>query len=57
MIPHAAVGDDPGADIVILPEIWLGPDESVHDRHPALIDWVKRRYRTGATIYSACSGR
>ena len=54
--PDVAVGDDPEADIVILPELWLGPDESIRGRYPALIDWVCRRYRAGSAIHSACSG-
>ena len=54
--PHASAADDPAADIVILPEIWLGPDESFSGRHPALVEWVRSRYRKGATLYSACSG-
>lgn len=54
--PDASADDDPQADIVILPEIWLGPDEAISGRHGALIEWVRRRYRSGATLYSACSG-
>lgn len=54
--PDCVVSADPAADIVILPEIWLGPDESMRGRYPALIDWVRRRYRDGAAVYSACSG-
>jgi transcriptional regulator GlxA family with amidase domain len=54
--PDASFDDDPHANIVILPEIWLGPDEAISGRHPALIDWIRRRYRGGATLYSACSG-
>lgn len=54
--PDAAAEDDPQAEIVILPEIWLGPEETIKGRHPALIDWVRRRYRSGASLYSACSG-
>lgn len=54
--PHCAIEDDPEASIVILPEIWLGPDESVSGRYPALIDWVRRRHARDAYIYSACSG-
>lgn len=54
--PHASVADDPPADIVILPEIWLGPDESFAGRHRTLVEWVRERYRAGATLYSACSG-
>ena len=54
--PHLAVEDDPSADIVIFPELWLGPEQDMSGRYPELIDWIKRRYRKGATIYSACSG-
>jgi transcriptional regulator GlxA family with amidase domain len=54
--PHACADDDPSADIVILPEIWLGPDESFAGRHRAVTDWVRRCHRAGATLYSACSG-
>lgn len=56
VIPDASVDDNPGAGIVILPEIWLGPDESMQGRHPALCAWIRRRYRDGASLYSACSG-
>jgi transcriptional regulator GlxA family with amidase domain len=54
--PAAAVTDDPDADIVILPELWLGPDEDVRDRHPEVLAWVRRKHAEGAWIYSACSG-
>jgi transcriptional regulator GlxA family with amidase domain len=54
--PDCSVADNPAAPIIILPEIWLGPDESARGRHPTLIDWLRRRYRDGATLYSACSG-
>lgn len=54
--PDASCEEDPRAQIVIVPEIWLGPDESVRGRHDALIEWIRRKYRKGATLYSACSG-
>jgi transcriptional regulator GlxA family with amidase domain len=50
------VAEDPAADIVILPELWLGPDEDIEGRYPELLDWIRRRYHAGATLYSACSG-
>ena len=56
VIPQVSIADDPSAEIVILPEIWLGPDESLHGRYPALIDWLRRQYAQGADLYSACSG-
>jgi transcriptional regulator GlxA family with amidase domain len=54
--PDFAIADDPAAPIVIVPELWLGPDESIHGRYPAVIDWLRRRYRAGSALYSACSG-
>ena len=54
--PDCTVADDPGADIVILPELWLGPDEDMAGRYPALLDWIRARYAAGAMLYSACSG-
>lgn len=54
--PDAAISANLKADIVILPELWLGPDESVKGRYPALMDWLRRQYKRGATLYSACSG-
>jgi len=54
--PQVFIEDDPSASIIILPEIWLGPDESIHGRYPALIDWILRKYHEGAELYSACSG-
>jgi transcriptional regulator GlxA family with amidase domain len=54
--PDCAVTDDPVAPIIIMPELWLGPDEPLSGRHPELTDWLCRRYRDGAALYSACSG-
>jgi transcriptional regulator GlxA family with amidase domain len=54
--PDVCLASDPCAAVVILPEIWLGPDEDFHGRYPALMDWVRVQYRQGASIYSACSG-
>ena len=54
--PDCTVADEPTADIVILPELWLGPDEDIEGRYPELMDWLRRRYANGATLYSACSG-
>jgi transcriptional regulator GlxA family with amidase domain len=54
--PEAAIQDVDHADIVILPELWLGPDEHLRGRYPALIEWIRARYHDGASVYSACSG-
>ena len=54
--PDHSVMDEPSADLVILPELWLGPDESIEGRHPDLIRWLRDQYQLGASLYSACSG-
>lgn len=56
VVPDCAVADDPAARVVILPELWLGPDEDLEGRYPPLMDWIRRQYRQGASLYSACSG-
>ncbi len=54
--PHVSIASNPKADIVILPELWVGRDEDIKGRYPKLMDWVRRRYQRGSTIYPACSG-
>ena len=56
VMPDFSVVDQPSADIIILSELWLGPDEDLHGRYPELIDWLKEWYHKGAILYSACSG-
>lgn len=54
--PAVSIEDDPKADIFILPELWLGPDEHMTGRYPELMDFIRRKYDEGTSIYSACSG-
>lgn len=54
--PDASIDDVERADIVILPELWLGPDEHLKGRHQALVEWIRTCYASGAHVYSACSG-
>ncbi len=54
--PDCSVADNPAAGILILPELWLGPDEDIHGRYPELMQWIRKKYREGSTLYSACSG-
>ena len=56
VMPDLCCADDPYGAIVILPEIWLRPEESMKGRYPDLTDWVVRCYQLGAYLYSACSG-
>ena len=54
--PELSVQDDPDTQIVILPELWLGPDQHMKGRYSELMDWIRRQHKNGASIYSACSG-
>ena len=56
VMPDFAVSEDPSADIVILPEMWLATTDPIADRYAEVLEWVRRRYRMGSKIYSACSG-
>ena len=54
--PDVGIGDQPVAPIIILPELWLAPDEDLKGRYPELMDWIRQCYKAGSCIYSACSG-
>lgn len=54
--PDCTPGDNPSADLLILPELWLAPSESLAGRHRPLVRWIRRFYAHGGEIYSACSG-
>ena len=56
VVPDCSIDDNPGASILILPELWLGPDENIHGRYPELVDWIRRKHKEGCTLYSVCSG-
>ncbi|MGD9925111.1 MAG: GlxA family transcriptional regulator, partial [Pseudorhodoplanes sp.] len=48
--------DAPRPDIVIVPELWLAPSDTMGARYETLKDWLRRCHRSGSHIYSACSG-
>jgi transcriptional regulator GlxA family with amidase domain len=54
--PDYSVADNPKAGILILPELWLGPDEDIRGRYPEMMEWIRHLYKEGSTLYSACSG-
>lgn len=54
--PDCAIDEQLEADIIILPELWLGPDENIRDRYPQLMQWIREQYHKGRYLYSACSG-
>jgi transcriptional regulator GlxA family with amidase domain len=56
VVPDCSFRDDPRASVLILPELWLGPDEDIRGRYRETIEWIRYAYERGTTVYSACSG-
>jgi transcriptional regulator GlxA family with amidase domain len=54
--PELTIDDKSNAEIIVVPELWLAPDDDLKQRYPKLKEWLRHRYRAGNTIYSACSG-
>jgi transcriptional regulator GlxA family with amidase domain len=54
--PARSIKEDPKAGIIILPELWLGPDETFSGSYPELTAWLKQQYKQGTVLYSACCG-
>ncbi len=54
--PQLSLDDAVEPDIVILPELWLGPDQALTACYPELMAWLRQQHQRGAYLYSACSG-
>ena len=54
--PELAFESVQHADILVIPELWLGPDEDVEGRYPEAVDLIRRLHKSGTYIYSVCSG-
>jgi transcriptional regulator GlxA family with amidase domain len=53
--PDLTIAETSGADIVVIPELWLAPDDDLRDRYAEVKEWLRRHHRAGGIIYSACS--
>ena len=54
--PHATLAQVARTDVIFVPSLWLGPDETFVGRHAELKAWIAERYRDGAMICAACTG-
>jgi transcriptional regulator GlxA family with amidase domain len=54
--PAVSIRANPPADIIVIPELWLGPDEHLGGRYTSVAAWIRERYEQGAYVYSVCSG-
>ena len=56
VVPGLSIRDHPDVDVIVIPELWLGPDEDIRGRHRAMTAWIRAQYERGAFVYSVCSG-
>jgi transcriptional regulator GlxA family with amidase domain len=54
--PDFSFTDVENPRIIIVPEMWLAPDDAVADRYQDIKNWLRASYESGSIIYSACSG-
>ena len=54
--PDVAIDENPSADIIVVPELWIAPHDDLRDRYSEVKEWLRQRYRARNTIYSVCTG-
>lgn len=54
--PDVTLDEVSDAGIIVIPELWIAPDDDLKERYAEVKEWLRRRYQAGSTIYSACSG-
>jgi transcriptional regulator GlxA family with amidase domain len=54
--PDVAISENPDADIIVVPELWISPQDDLSDRYAEVKEWLRERHRAGNAIYSVCTG-
>lgn len=54
--PHATIESVKRTDVVFIPSLWMGLQETFAGRYPAIKQWIVDRYRDGAIVCAACTG-
>jgi len=54
--PEFALEDVPDPGIVVVPELWLSPDDALAGRYDDVKAWLRACHDRGSIVYSACSG-
>ena len=54
--PHGALADYPQPDIIIIPEVTIGPWQPLPASSSDSYDWIRSAYAGGALVASLCSG-
>lgn len=56
VIPSLSIDDVSGADIVIIPDLWMPPPVSFQSKYPQILDWLRMLHAQGIQLCSFCSG-
>jgi transcriptional regulator GlxA family with amidase domain len=54
--PQLTIGEAKKPEIVVVPELWLAPNDDIHDRCHGVKVWLRQCHKSGSMIYTACSG-
>lgn len=54
--PDVTIDEASAADIIVIPELWLAPNDDLKGRYSEVKEWLRNRHQAGSIIYSACSG-
>jgi transcriptional regulator GlxA family with amidase domain len=54
--PAAALADAGAVDVVVIPDLFLMPDDDIAGRFESEAVWLAKLYRDGATLTAACTG-
>jgi transcriptional regulator GlxA family with amidase domain len=54
--PECALLECPMPDVIVIPDLMVGPEEDLSGRYPAELPWLKERYAEGVTLATACTG-
>lgn len=54
--PHRTFREPPDADIIFVPTVLIGSGRAFGRDNPEVIQWLRRGYASGASMYSSCTG-
>jgi transcriptional regulator GlxA family with amidase domain len=56
IVVQDAIDDIDHTDIVFVPNVMVEDEESIRRLDDRLVDWIRRMYEGGASLYAACGG-
>jgi transcriptional regulator GlxA family with amidase domain len=56
IIPHESLKTNAVPDVIIVPDVYVPPEDDPRGRWPEATDWLKRMHGNGAIVCSVCTG-